>query len=75
LNRFTPWTNRLEIPDDQLDKVKDIKKQIKRIEFRDGQPIEKLFESRVIESNVLVTKDFFERRKKNPIKDAIGLES
>jgi len=35
LGRFTPWVNRLEMPDSEVVKVTDIRKNVTKVEFRD----------------------------------------
>ena len=35
LGRFTPWVNRLEMPDSEVVKVTDVRKNVTKVEFRD----------------------------------------
>ena len=74
LARFTPWENRLEMPDSELPKVTDVRKTVKKVEFRDTQAIVKHFDCRILQSKVPVTKGYAERRKRDPIFDAFGID-
>ena len=65
--------NRLEIPDGEMPKVKDERKVVKKVEFRDAGPIVKHFDCRVMYSSHPVTKGYAERKKRDPIFDAFGI--
>ena len=48
LARFTPWVNRLEIADADLPKVPDVRRTVKKVEFRDAGPIVKHYDCRIL---------------------------
>ena len=73
LNRFTKWENRLEMTDQELPKVVDVKQIVQKTEFRDSGAIVKHFECRVMKSTNPVTKGYAQRQKRDPIFDAFGI--
>ena len=75
LNRFKPWENKLELKDSESIKITDIKQHVSRIEFKDDQPIEKVFDCRVLQKKRFVTKGYIERKKVNPTFGAFGCGS
>ena len=56
-----------------MPKVKDERKTVKKVEFRDAGPIVKHFDCRVMYSSHPVTKAYAERKKRDPIFDAFGI--
>ena len=72
LNRFKTWENKLDLKDSEAAKITDIKQNISRIEFKDTQPYEKIFDCRVIQKKRPVTKAYVERKKKNPTFSVFG---
>ena len=57
-NRFKVWENKLEDEPKKDDKptLKDTKQNISRIEFKGNQPLEKVFEARVLLTERKITK-------------------
>jgi len=75
LNRFSVWSNKLELNDNDLPKINDIKANISRIDFKNKDTCqEKVFEARVMTRERYVTKGYLERKKKNPVFDFFGLQ-
>ena len=74
LGRFTPWVNRLEMPDAEVTKAVDVRQTVKKVEFRDQAPIVKFFDCRILKSSHPVTKGYAERKKRDPIFDAFGID-
>ena len=72
LNRFQKWENKLEQKESETVKISDKKQNVSRIEFKDKTPFEKIFDSRVLERKCIVTKDYAERKKKNPTFSVFG---
>ena len=73
LSRFTRWENHLETEDQDMPKVPDQRQTVQKVEFRDLGPIVKHFDCRVLQSKVQVTKNYAERKKRDPIFDAFGI--
>jgi hypothetical protein len=61
-NRFKVWENKLE-DDIKEQGVTDTKQHVSRIEFKNNQPFEKVFEAKVLLSSRKLTKGAMERRK------------
>jgi len=73
--RFIPWTNQLEKQDKDLTKVTESSTRVTRMEYRPNDKLEKIFDSKVLESKRTVTKGFLERQKKGSAAPWFGLGS
>ena len=72
LNRFKKFKNTLDLKDNEAPKITDAKQNISRIEFKDTQAYEKVFDCRVLQRNRYVTKAYVERKKQNPTFSVFG---
>ena len=73
LSRFTPWVNKLEVPEADAPKVPDMRQTVYKVEFNNTGAYKKYFDCRVLKSTVPVTKGYADRRKRDPIFDAFGI--
>ena len=72
-NRFKIWENKLDDDQKELQGIKDTKQHVSRIEWKANQPVEKVFEAKVLLVERKLTKGAMERRKLNPTFDAFGV--